>query len=117
MVNWPSTSSVLAANRFCKLANFEEMPVRRVKPIVRKAKRSLSDWYIGPPLVVLIAILVATSGLYTWYEHSPQSEQATQVMPAPAEQVRPNFALLHIQPGKPMQNGYVESFSGRLRDE
>ena len=25
--------------------------------------------------------------------------------------------LLHIQPGKPMQNGYVESFNGRLRDE
>ena len=25
--------------------------------------------------------------------------------------------LRHIQPGKPMQNGYVESFNGRLRDE
>jgi putative transposase len=25
--------------------------------------------------------------------------------------------LVHIQPGKPMQNGYVESFHGRLRDE
>jgi putative transposase len=25
--------------------------------------------------------------------------------------------LLHIQPGKPMQNGHVESFNGRLRDE
>jgi putative transposase len=25
--------------------------------------------------------------------------------------------LLHIQPGKPMQNGRVESFNGRLRDE
>jgi putative transposase len=25
--------------------------------------------------------------------------------------------LLHIQPGKPMQNGYVESFNGRFRDE
>jgi putative transposase len=25
--------------------------------------------------------------------------------------------LLHIQPGKPMQNGKVESFNGRLRDE
>ena len=23
----------------------------------------------------------------------------------------------HIAPGKPMQNGYVESFNGRMRDE
>jgi putative transposase len=27
------------------------------------------------------------------------------------------IALLHIQPGPPMQNGHVESFNGRLRDE
>ncbi len=27
------------------------------------------------------------------------------------------IALLHIQPGRPMQNGWVESFNGRLRDE
>jgi putative transposase len=27
------------------------------------------------------------------------------------------ITLLHIQPGRPMQNGYVESFNGRLRDE
>ncbi len=25
--------------------------------------------------------------------------------------------LIHIQPGRPMQNGHVESFTGRLRDE
>jgi putative transposase len=25
--------------------------------------------------------------------------------------------LIHIQPGKPMPNGHVESFHGRLRDE
>ena len=25
--------------------------------------------------------------------------------------------LLHIQPGRPMQNGRAESFNGRLRDE
>jgi len=28
-----------------------------------------------------------------------------------------NIQLIHIQPGKPMQNGHVESFNGRLRDE
>src|SRR5208283_45647 len=27
------------------------------------------------------------------------------------------ISLIHIQPGKPMQNGHVESFHGRLRDE
>jgi len=27
------------------------------------------------------------------------------------------FMLIHIQPGRPMQNGHVESFHGRLRDE
>src|SRR3974377_2317300 len=29
----------------------------------------------------------------------------------------PNINLLHIHPGRPMQNGHVESFHGRLRDE
>ena len=28
-----------------------------------------------------------------------------------------NITLIHIQPGRPMQNGYVESFNGRFRDE
>ena len=27
------------------------------------------------------------------------------------------ITLVHIQPGRPMQNGYLESFNGRLRDE
>jgi putative transposase len=27
------------------------------------------------------------------------------------------IALIHIQPGKPVQNGHVESFNGRFRDE
>jgi putative transposase len=27
------------------------------------------------------------------------------------------ISVIHIQPGKPMQNGHVESFHGRLRDE
>ena len=27
------------------------------------------------------------------------------------------ISVVHIQPGKPMQNGHVESFNGRLRDE
>jgi putative transposase len=28
-----------------------------------------------------------------------------------------HIATIHIQPGKPMQNGHIESFHGRLRDE
>jgi putative transposase len=32
-----------------------------------------------------------------------------------AEECKVN--LIHIQPGRPMQNGHVESFHGRLRDE
>ena len=28
-----------------------------------------------------------------------------------------SIVLVHIEPGRPMQNGYVESFNGRLRDE
>lgn len=31
--------------------------------------------------------------------------------------VEHRIALLHIQPGRPMQNGHVESFTGKLRDE
>ena len=27
------------------------------------------------------------------------------------------LTVLHIQPGKPVQNGHVESFNGRFRDE
>jgi len=27
------------------------------------------------------------------------------------------ISLVHIQPGRPMQNGHVESFNGRMRDE
>ena len=27
------------------------------------------------------------------------------------------IALVHIQPGRPMQNGRVESFHGRLREQ
>ena len=30
---------------------------------------------------------------------------------------RNGVKVSHIQPGKPMQNGYIESFNGRLRDE
>jgi putative transposase len=31
--------------------------------------------------------------------------------------VEKQIALVHIEPGKPQQNGYVESFNGKLRDE
>ena len=30
---------------------------------------------------------------------------------------RQGIEVVHIQPGRPMQNGYLESFNGRLRDE
>ena len=31
--------------------------------------------------------------------------------------IEKQIALVHIQPGKPQQSGYVESFNGKLRDE
>jgi hypothetical protein len=31
--------------------------------------------------------------------------------------IEQKIAAIHIQPGRPMQNGHVESFHGRLRDE
>ncbi len=31
--------------------------------------------------------------------------------------VKRHITLAHIQPGRPMQNGHVESFNGKLRDE
>jgi transposase InsO family protein len=31
--------------------------------------------------------------------------------------IEQKIAAVHIQPGRPMQNGHVESFNGRLRDE
>ena len=35
----------------------------------------------------------------------------------PAWSEEQGIRLLHIQPGRPMQNGHVESFNGRFRDE
>jgi len=42
-------------------------------------------------------------------------EFTSRQMPGWAEERK--ISLVHIQPGRPMQNGHVESFHGRLRDE
>jgi putative transposase len=34
-----------------------------------------------------------------------------------ARAIERNIEWVHIEPGRPMQNGYVESFHGKLRDE
>jgi transposase InsO family protein len=45
--------------------------------------------------------------------HSPSAGGFTGGSAQPENKIQ----LIHIQPGKPMQNGHVESFNGRLRAE
>ena len=90
LVLQPGVDSLLATLNPLPLPGLDPNQLPPLKPVVRKANPSLADPHIGPPLLALIAMLAA-SGL--WYEHSRQSLRATQIMPGPAEQVRPNFQV------------------------
>ena len=59
--------------------------------------------------------LIAERGLPESVRSDNGPEFCSRRMLAWAEDRR--VALVHIQPGRPMQNGHVESFHGRFRDE
>jgi len=70
---------------------------------------------------------IGTHGLGTLYGYDRNEEtgQRERFVVAEPEDLDPGFQyaeerriqLIHIQPGRPMQNGRIESFNGRLRDE
>jgi cytoskeleton protein RodZ len=57
-----------------------EFPVRQLDPIVQAAnRRYFSDRRIGVSLVGLVAVLLACSGFYAWWNKAPQSPVPVQV--------------------------------------
>jgi TonB family protein len=97
---------VIQPGIYSLLETGEPLPVPRTNPnqpapadpIVREVNRSLADSHLGAAPVALIAIVVATSGLYAWYEHSLQTAPAARITAATAEQVRLNFPAAAANP-------------------
>jgi putative transposase len=69
----------------------------------------------GEKVVVQMKQLVATRGIPEAITTDNGSEFAGRAMETWAYQV--GVKLDFIRPGKPVENGYIESFNGRLRDE
>jgi putative transposase len=69
----------------------------------------------GEKVVEQMKRLVAARGVPESITTDNGSEFAGQAMDVWAQQA--GVKLDFIQPGRPVQNGYIESFNGRLRDE
>src|SRR5262249_49734123 len=64
-----------------------EHPIRDVDPIVRDGnRRYFADNRMGFSIAGLVAVLLACSGFYSWYNRAPQAPPVVaKVAPAPAE--------------------------------
>ena len=84
------------------------------------------EWAIGPvctPVALPLLLVAATAS----GEGAPRQSRSCMIVSDNGTELTSNAILTwqqersvewhYIAPGKPMQNGFVESFNGRLRDE
>src|SRR5262245_50532068 len=95
-------------------------PQADLPPVSRREAGRASESALGPglPALRVVRVLEQLGASRGWPEeirvdHGP--EFVSRVMGAWCEQRK--ILLRFIDPGTPMQNGYVKSFNGRFRDE
>jgi cytoskeleton protein RodZ len=69
----------------------EPAPLRDLDPIVREGNaRYLPDRRMGLPLAALVGMVLATSGVYAWYNHAPgQAAEPISQAPQPIKTEKP----------------------------
>jgi len=102
-------SDRLADNRWFRILTVVDQYTREC--LCLQADRSQT----GEKVVEQLKRLVALRGVPESITTDNGSEFAGQAMDTWAHQA--GVKLDFIQPGRPVQNGYIESFNGRLRDE
>ena len=102
-------SDRLADNRWFRILTVVDQYTREC--LCLQADRSQT----GEKVVEQMKRLVTLRGVPESIMTDNGSEFAGQAMDAWAHQA--GVKLDFIQPGRPVQNGYIESFNGRLRDE